>query len=570
MKTAADLLSFSYQQSSNDSQQTVTIPETDSTLSVTAVDPIFSEELPYFPINENKDPIRNLTSEELLSDGISSTKYPFDGFLNFHSLKICSSNAKQMSKFLQLTMGFEEIAFRGLENDSRLVGAHVVKNGEIFLEIVNTLETVEDDNVLKFPYFENDLKKFKGIDKYDYLKDFKITTDDLIFDFVNSRIESLCYTNSTSSLNFGKKIYHKILTSRSIKNSVNEFNDFILNTINNSEIIYNDIMECTLIQKFLKKHSEGVMDISFNVQDVDYIFNRAVSCGAGIIRLPKVLQDEHGAVKLATVTIPNTDIQHTLIQNLNYTGPFLPGYSVPISPLHSGFQTHLSLLPPVRFLSLDHCVENYSWNQMMPQAKFYADIFGFHKFWSVDEQDISTGNTALRSIVMSSSNGEIKMPINEPVKTKMKGQIEEFNAFNGGPGIQHIALKTNNIVGTVSSLIRRGIEFNPTSDNYYISLESRLKNDDVLLYEDFQDLRKLNILVDFDPLTRNKKTKRCNYILQIFTKPLHDRPTLFIEIIQRHHHNGFGKGTFKGLFESIEEQQKARGTFVESSPTEES
>ncbi|EGW33097.1 4-hydroxyphenylpyruvate dioxygenase [Spathaspora passalidarum NRRL Y-27907] len=466
-----------------------------------------------------------------------------------------------MSKYLQLSMGFTEIAYRGLENDSRLVGSHVVRNGGVIFEIVNTLETVEDDNVLKFPYFQHDLAKFQEINKQDHLDKFKVTTSDLIFDFVNNRIES--FANSSRSFKLGRNIYNKISASRSLQNTMNEF---ILNTINSSETIYNDIMECTLIQKFLKKHGEGVMDISFQVVDVDYIFNRAIQAGAGIIRLPKVLHDNNGKVKLATISIPNTDIQHTLVQLIDYTGPFLPGYFNPVMDFSTSFQYQLGLLPPVNLECLDHCVENYASNQMIPQVKFYAEIFGFHKFWSVDESDISTENTSLRSTVMASSNGRIKMPINEPGQSKMKSQIQEFNDFNGGPGVQHIALKTNDIIGTVSALIKRGIEFNVAAKNYYPTLERRLNNDDISLYEDFQELKKYNILVDYDYSTRNNKSKRCNYLLQIFTKPLHDRPTLFIEIIQRHHHNGFGRGTFKGLFESIEEQQKIRGTFVEVSP----
>ena len=150
-----------------------------------------------------------------------------------------------------------------------------------------------------------------------------------------------------------------------------------------------------------------------------------------------------------------------------------------------------------------------------------------------------------------------------PVKSKFKGQIEEFNDFYGGPGVQHIALRTNNIVQTVKALIQRGIEFNQASNQYYRNLQQRLAKDDVELYEDIAEIMSLNILIDYDPTTRNKRTKKCHYILQIFSQPLHDRPTLFIEVIQRHHHNGFGKGTFKGLFETIELQQRLRGTFVE-------
>ncbi|KAI5969439.1 TCRP [Candida margitis] len=520
-------------------------------------------ELPYYPMDDT-DPIFHFTCDELIGDRFPITKYPFDGFIDFHSLKICSSNAKQMSKYLQLAMGFKEVAYRGLENDSRLVASHVVQNGSIFLEIVNTLETIKDDNVLRFPYFKHDLSLFEKFDRNmnNYVEEFKITTEDLVFDYVNNRIESLS-TAPLKSLKFGRHMYNTIIKSGKYKAISQEIQQIIINIINDSELIYNDIMECTLIQKFLKNHAEGVMDIAFNVRSVDAIFQKAISAGAGIIRLPRVICDENGSVKLATVTVPNTDIQHTLIENLDYTGNFLPGYSDSIMGLSRGYQEQLDSLPAVHFTSIDHCVENYSWNQMISQAKIYAKMFGFHKYWSVDEMDVSTGFTALRSIVMSSSNGQIKMPINEPVKSKFKGQIEEFNDFYGGPGVQHIALRTNDIIQTVKAMIQRGIEFNQASERYYKNLEQRLAKDDIELYEDLAEIKSLSILIDYDPTTRNKRTRKCHYILQIFSHPLHDRPTLFIEVIQRHHHNGFGKGTFKGLFETIESQQRLRGTFVE-------
>lgn len=561
--------SYSY---ANDFDQTVTLCPSESTIDTTNLDFILTTELPFFPLDYQDYPLMDLTTEELLQDKFPNTKFPYDGFINFHSLKICSSNAKQMSKYLQLAMGFKEVAYKGLETGSKLIGAHVMQNGSITLEIINTLETIDDDNVLKFPFFQNDLNKFRNINHEYFLENFKLTTDDLIFDFVNSRIESLSF--KSDYLKFGKQFYNNIIRSDDYQESMAKVSNFIVQTINNSEEIYNDMMECTLIQKFLKLHAEGVMDIAFNVNDVDTIFNRAIKAGSGIIRLPKIISDENGVVKLATISIPNSDIQHTLIENINYTGPFLPGFSQPIYPLADYYQVQLNMMPPVNLTVLDHCVENYSWNQMMEQAKLYADMFGFHKYWSVDEDDISTGFTALRSIVMSSSNGQIKMPINEPVKSIMKGQIEEFNDFNGGPGIQHIAFRTNNIIETVMALMQRGVEFNHTSENYYNNLKQRLNNDGIKLYEDFDTLRSLNILIDYDPSTKpkpkskakskRKRNNKCNYLLQIFSKPLHDRPTLFIEIIQRHHHNGFGKGTFKGLFESIEEQQKLRGTFVKS------
>ncbi|KAI5966393.1 TCRP [Candida pseudojiufengensis] len=520
-------------------------------------------QLPYFPSDET-DPLFQFSNDELISDKFPITKYPFDGFINFHSLKICSSNARQMSKYFQLSMGFKEIAYKGLENGSRLVASHVISNGNIFLEIVNTLETIkEDQNLLNFPYSLKDLKEFENFDNKfkTYLEEFKITAEDLLWDFINNKTDNLS-SNPINCLKFSRCIYETILKNENYKYTTNELKSYILNVLNNSEIIYNDIMECILIQNFLKNHAEGVMDMALNVNNVEKIFYKSIQSGAGIIRPLKIISDHNGSIKTATITVPNSDIQHTLIENINYSGPFKPGYSDPLNNMFE-YDNQLNKLPKIQLTSIDHCVENYSWNQMIDQAKIYADMFGFHKYWSVDEMDVSTGFTALRSIVMSSSNGQIKIPINEPVKSKYRGQIEEFNDFYGGPGIQHIALRTNNIIRTVKSMIERGIEFNHASENYYINLKKRLDEHEIKLYEDYEEIKKLNILIDFDPNTINKKSKKCNYILQIFSKPLHDRPTLFIEIIQRHHHNGFGKGTFKGLFETIEEQQKLRRTFYE-------
>ncbi|CUM68020.1 uncharacterized protein PRCAT00005735001 [Priceomyces carsonii] len=516
-------------------------------------DDITFAELPFFPLTS--DPILDITIDDLLANGHTNATYPSDGFLSFHSLKICSSNAKQMSKNLQLTMGFEEIAYRGLETDSRFIASHVLKNGDIILELVNTLETVEEDNALKVPYYQKDISNFKHFGKQDLST--KIANK-IANEFVTDRVSVL--STSNESQNLGRKIYNKILNSKTYKSSLRDYEKVIKKSMTNSENIYEDMVECALIQKFLKSHAEGVMDIAFQVTDVDASFAKAINAGAGIIKVPRVLSDEYGSVKLATIAIPDTDLQHTLVQIIDYCGPYLPNYFLPLQAKSNNLPK-LSL-SSVNFQSIDHCVENYSWNQMMTQAKFYANIFGFHKFWSIDEQDVSTGETALRSIVMASGNGKIKMPINEPAKARKRGQIEEFNDYNGGPGVQHIAFRTNDIIFTVESLVSRGVEFNTVSEHYYSCLERRLRKDDVILRESFEKLKQLNILVDYDATTRNKSSKRCNYILQIFTKPFHDRPTLFFEIIQRYHHNGFGKGTFKGLFETIEHQQRLRGTLV--------
>lgn len=274
--------------------------------------------------------------------------------------------------------------------------------------------------------------------------------------------------------------------------------------------------------------------------------------------MPTIEQDENGAVKIAVIGVPGNDISHTLVQKLSYKGKYLPHYA------HS-LRECPNLQREVQLQEIDHCVQNFSWNEMMPNAKFYASALGLHKFWSVDDKDVSTGNTALRSVVMSSANGKVKIPINEPARAKLRGQIEEFYEYFGGPGVQHLALLTRDILRTVRALRASGLKFNQIQPSYYVELARRLARDNIEMKEDFDQIRQGHILVDYDPATKYKKPNGkygCNYILQIFTEPLHDRPTVFLEIIQRYHHNGFGKGTFKGLFESIELEQKKRGTLI--------
>lgn len=323
--------------------------------------------------------------------------------------------------------------------------------------------------------------------------------------------------------------------------------------------LLDDAIQSQMVSDFVNKHGMGVIDVAFTVVDTDSSHKKAVTAGALSIKEPTIETDKYGSVKYAIVRVPETDFLHTFVQNVDYKGPYLPGFQ------HSGLSIKLGENSGLN--SIDHFVQNHNWNLMMPYARFYAAAFGLHKFWSVDDKDIYTGNTALKSIVMASTNGKIKMPINEPAHGLMKSQIEEFYEFYNGPGIQHVAIKTYDILMSVSELRDRGVEFNSVSDEYYRTLDARLKQHSITLMEPFEELKANHILVDFDLSSKFKLSNGtccCNYILQIFTKPVHDRPTFFFEIIQRRHHNGFGKGTFKGLFESIELQQKMRGTLVPS------
>lgn len=223
----------------------------------------------------------------------------------------------------------------------------------------------------------------------------------------------------------------------------------------------------------------------------------------------------------------------------------MPGFKAPLQsdPL-------LKFLPPTKLDFIDHCVGNQPDLQMESVAKWYEQVLQFHRFWSVDDSQIHTEYSALRSIVVTNYEETIKMPINEPAPGKKKSQIEEFVEYYGGAGVQHIALNTQDIVGAIQNLRARGQEFLTIPDTYYDMLRQRLKESGLKIKEDLDVLQKLKILIDYD---------ENGYLLQIFTKNMQDRPTLFLEVIQRHNHQGFGAGNFKALFEAIELEQEKRG-----------
>jgi 4-hydroxyphenylpyruvate dioxygenase len=302
------------------------------------------------------------------------------------------------------------------------------------------------------------------------------------------------------------------------------------------------------IYEHLEKHGDAVKDVAFEVDDVVAVYNQAVAQGAVSVQAPRRSEDESGSV-IAGIIRTYGDTTHTLISRSNYDGTFLPGYkAIPNSkadPLQA-------LLPPVTLEAIDHCVGNQDWGQMEAACAYYERCLSFHRFWSVDDNQISTEFSALSSIVMASPNNVVKMPINEPAPGKRKSQIEEYVDFYGGAGVQHIALRTDNIISAVTNLRARGVEFISVPETYYTTMRLRLKSDkhSWKLQEDFDTIQRLNILIDFD---------EGGYLLQLFTKPLMDRPTVFIEIIQRNEFDGFGAGNFKSLFEAIEREQAERG-----------
>lgn len=294
----------------------------------------------------------------------------------------------------------------------------------------------------------------------------------------------------------------------------------------------------------LEAHGDAVKDVAFEVEDVRGVYGAAVARGAVGVVEPKIIRDEEGEVLTASVGTYG-DTTHTFYQNLSYNGPFLPGFKAVDA------EDRLNeLLPVCRLDVIDHCVGNQDWEKMEEACEFYERCLGFHRFWSVDDKDICTEFSALKSIVMASPNEVVKMPINEPAVGKKKSQIEEYVDFYNGPGVQHIALKTPNIIETVSNMRARGVEFISVPESYYITMRERLGKSAIKLNEDFDTIQRLNILIDFD---------EGGYLLQLFTKPLLDRPTVFIEIIQRNNFSGFGAGNFKSLFEAIEREQEKRG-----------
>jgi 4-hydroxyphenylpyruvate dioxygenase len=251
---------------------------------------------------------------------------------------------------------------------------------------------------------------------------------------------------------------------------------------------------------------------------------------------PKTLKDEHGKIVLSAIHTYG-EVVHVFVERDDYTGPFMPGF-VKWEPSFRALETGLQ--------HVDHCVGNVGWGQMNPWVKFYEDVMGFRNILTFDDKDISTEYSALMSKVMSNGNGFVKFPINEPAEGKKKSQVEEYLEFYDGEGVQHIAMATNNIIETVTALQQRGLEFLKVPSTYYDTLPDRVGEID----EEIHALKRLGILVDRDDE---------GYLLQIFSKPVEDRPTLFFEIIQRKGAKSFGKGNFKALFEAIEREQAARG-----------
>ena len=291
------------------------------------------------------------------------------------------------------------------------------------------------------------------------------------------------------------------------------------------------------VTQFACRHGDGARDISLQVPSADDAYRTAVQRGARGIAEPHWVEDEFGRVELSSIAIYG-DVVHTFVNRKDYAGPYLPGYRSAVDNGHAD--------PGVGLEALDHVVGNVELGRMNAWVEFYERVFGMTNIVHFGDDQIQTEYSALMSKVMADGSGKIKFPINEPAEGKRKSQIEEYLEFNHAPGVQHIAMQSEDIVGTVTQLKERGVLFLDTPDAYYEEVEGRVGE----ITEDYTDLKRLKILADRD---------EDGYLLQIFTKTAQDRPTVFFEVIERHGATTFGEGNFKALFESIEREQALRG-----------
>ncbi|CAG7929465.1 unnamed protein product [Penicillium olsonii] len=301
---------------------------------------------------------------------------------------------------------------------------------------------------------------------------------------------------------------------------------------------------CAEVHAHLTKHGDGVNNIAFQVDDVRGVWEHGVENGAESIQDPQILKTDDGEILVAVIQTFGDTI-HTLIDRSSYRGPFLPGFRA-----IDGSNRLQEYLPKIDLIEVDHCVGNQGWNDLDGVVSFYENALNFHRYWTVDDKEMCSEFSAMRSVVVASPNEVIKMPLNEPAKGKKKSQIEEFCDYYNGAGCQHIAFRTNNIIETVDGLLKRGVDFLSVPDSYYADVRRRLEQTGTKVAEELDSLQKYNILIDFD---------EGGYLLQIFTKHIGDRPTVFLEIIQRENFDGFGAGNFKSLFEAFEREQALRG-----------
>lgn len=349
--------------------------------------------------------------------------------------------------------------------------------------------------------------------------------------------------NAKQSAHYYKTAFgYQSLAYAGLETGVRDRTSYVLKQDKIRLVLTTPLTQDSPINDHLKKHGDGVKIVALWVEDATSAYQETMKRGARSFMEPTVEKDEFGEVVRSGIYTYGETV-HLFVERKNYNGIFLPGYKEWKSDYNP---------EAVGLKYIDHMVGNVGWNEMNTWVKFYEDVMGFVNFLSFDDKQIHTEYSALMSKVMSNGNGRIKFPINEPAEGKKRSQIEEYLDFYGGPGVQHIAIATDDIVKTVSQLKARGVEFlSAPPPAYYQAIPERLGVHMDMMKEDLNAIEKLAIMVDAD---------EDGYLLQIFTKPVQDRPTLFFEIIQRMGAKGFGAGNFKALFESIEREQSLRGT----------
>lgn len=349
--------------------------------------------------------------------------------------------------------------------------------------------------------------------------------------------------NAKQSAHYYKTAFgYQSLAYAGLETGVRDRTSYVLKQDKIRLVLTTPLTQDSPINDHLKKHGDGVKIVALWVEDATSAYQETMKRGAVSFMEPTVEKDEFGEVVRSGIYTYGETV-HLFVERKNYNGIFLPGYKEWKSDYNP---------EAVGLKYIDHMVGNVGWNEMNTWVKFYEDVMGFVNFLSFDDKQIHTEYSALMSKVMSNGNGRIKFPINEPAEGKKRSQIEEYLDFYGGPGVQHIAIATDDIIKTVSQLKARGVEFlSAPPPAYYQAIPERLGVHMDMMKEDLNAIEKLAIMVDAD---------EDGYLLQIFTKPVQDRPTLFFEIIQRMGAKGFGAGNFKALFESIEREQAKRGT----------
>ena len=327
----------------------------------------------------------------------------------------------------------------------------------------------------------------------------------------------------------------KVVAYAGLENGVRDQVSYVLRQGRITLVLTGALRSDNPIAEHHRRHGDGVKVIALSVPDVEYAYRSALERGAEGVEAPSEISDENGAVKRASIRTYGETL-HTFVERGTYTGPFLPGYLAREDDGAEG----------VGLLAIDHIVGNVELGKMNEWVKYYEDVFGMREMLHFSDEAISTEYSALMSKVVTDGSGRVKFPLNEPAEGKRKSQIDEYLEFYEGPGAQHIAVATRDIVGTVTEMRARGIEFLTIPETYYDDVPQRIGK----IEEDLEDLKRLGILVDCDDE---------GYMLQIFTKPVGDRPTVFFEVIERHGARGFGEGNFKALFEAIEREQDLRG-----------